>query len=483
MAKFINKKEQVYDLKLTSYGRYLISIGQFVPEYYAFFDDNILYDSNYAGFPEQQNHTEERILDKTQYIESLVLFEDLDSRLNTEELVDLNDLSTTPTRVIPRKDVFKFVEPIGDAYLDGESQAAPAWKVVALNGYITSSHFEDSHNHSKIPQVNIDLNYRKVVIDYEIDPDDDRNTFENPKDIFDVVNSTSMFVDNKVIKLKTDNGMFYVDEVNTEILNENFELEVFKIVKIKCKKAKAEITFYSDPFNSVEIRNNDSITLSDGEVTRTYTWKTSPDSSNDCELQYYEDSDPEVMFNNIEELQKSIFGIGGRTGCMCSKLSLVSQDSTSNFDVEDPYATKTLVIENDECGPQGNTEIIYNIGQQRVYEEMGAPSSFTGGDDGSEHLEKKYFKKENPQVVDGFMVSNEPIINPLQYYNTSSVEYYFNVLIDSEVPEDEACKASEVFNKQSYYIDLDFDCEKVKDENVFYDIYGAATEPDICETS
>ena len=47
------------------------------------------------------------------------------------------------------------------------------------------------------------------------------------------------------------------------------------------------------------------------------------------------------------------------------------------------------------------------------------------------------------------MVSNEPIVNPLQYYNTSSVEYYFNVLIDSEVPEDEACKASEIFNKQS----------------------------------
>ena len=66
MAKFINKKEQVYDLKLTAYGRYLISIGQFVPEYYAFFDDNILYDSNYAGFPETQKHTEERILDKTQ---------------------------------------------------------------------------------------------------------------------------------------------------------------------------------------------------------------------------------------------------------------------------------------------------------------------------------------------------------------------------------------------------------------------------------
>ena len=132
MAKFINKKEQVYDLRLTAYGRYLISIGKFTPEYYAFFDDNVLYDSNYAGFPEQQNHTEERILNETQYLESLVLFEDVDSMLDTEEMIDLNNLDLTPTKMTPRKDVFRFTEPIGDAYLDGESQSAPAWKVVAL---------------------------------------------------------------------------------------------------------------------------------------------------------------------------------------------------------------------------------------------------------------------------------------------------------------------------------------------------------------
>jgi len=44
MAKFINKKEQVFDLKLTSYGHYLMSIGKFKPAFYSFYDDNILYD-------------------------------------------------------------------------------------------------------------------------------------------------------------------------------------------------------------------------------------------------------------------------------------------------------------------------------------------------------------------------------------------------------------------------------------------------------
>ena len=48
MAKFINKKEQVFDLQLTQYAKYLMSIGKFKPAFYAFFDDNVLYDKNYA---------------------------------------------------------------------------------------------------------------------------------------------------------------------------------------------------------------------------------------------------------------------------------------------------------------------------------------------------------------------------------------------------------------------------------------------------
>ena len=63
MAKFTNKKEQVFDLQLTSYARYLRSIGKFKPAYYAFFDDNILYDKKYASgsVNETQNQVDKRI--------------------------------------------------------------------------------------------------------------------------------------------------------------------------------------------------------------------------------------------------------------------------------------------------------------------------------------------------------------------------------------------------------------------------------------
>ena len=59
--KFFNKKEDVFDIKLTTYGRYKLSQGDFTPVYYAFFDDGVVYDSAYLGFGEDQNVAETRI--------------------------------------------------------------------------------------------------------------------------------------------------------------------------------------------------------------------------------------------------------------------------------------------------------------------------------------------------------------------------------------------------------------------------------------
>ena len=77
MAKVIDKKERVIDFKLTNYGNYLLSIGNFKPTYYTFLDDNVVYDSEYFGRTgEAQNDIHKRIKQETQYLESLVLFEE-----------------------------------------------------------------------------------------------------------------------------------------------------------------------------------------------------------------------------------------------------------------------------------------------------------------------------------------------------------------------------------------------------------------------
>ena len=44
--KFFNPKEEVIDLELTPYGESLLSVGIFKPVYYAFFDDDVVYNTH-----------------------------------------------------------------------------------------------------------------------------------------------------------------------------------------------------------------------------------------------------------------------------------------------------------------------------------------------------------------------------------------------------------------------------------------------------
>ena len=63
---------------------------------------------------------------------------------------------------------------------------------------------------------------------------------------------------------------------------------------------------------------------------------------------------------------------------------------------------------------------------------------------------------------------------------TNNVEYYFNINTDHMIDKQAACKGAEIFNKDSYYIDIDFECEEKDIDIAFYDIYGPVTEPEIC---
>ena len=160
MAVFLDKKEQVIDFKLTSYGRYLLSIGSLKPTYYAFFDDNIWYSAAYqAGAPAT------RPIDQNKQIPR-----DPEKTIRSAQAETINFLDTfaTSIKVKPSPDVFKFTSVIGDAFLNGKADAAPAWQVLALQSRFSSSfyHTDDKFDpgvynapgslvNSKVPQLNI----------------------------------------------------------------------------------------------------------------------------------------------------------------------------------------------------------------------------------------------------------------------------------------------------------------------------------------
>ena len=330
MAKFLNKKEQVFDLQLTTYGRQMLSAGNFRPSYYAFFDDNVIYDRQYAGFTSKgpQNDIHHRIKNTTQYFEGLTLFESVEDTLQDSGGTIYDGELLDPTTK-PRKDIFRFDSVIGDAFLDAGANVAPAWKVVALQSKITSSVIKDVIRDTDVPQINIDALDSLKVEDGVYDP--------SPEGVRDLETSTSLFADGNIIKLVRTDPLIYAEELNTQLLTENFEIEVYEVL----------------------------------------------------------------------------------------------------------------------------TSIIDSVS--------------------TETLERKFFERYKPQIVNGIMVSPTLIENPEQDLTTDSVEYYFDVLTDAEVNQILACKGAEIFNKQSYYVNLDFDCDEVQSEEIYYDIYGTVTEPEICD--
>lgn len=335
MSKFINKKEQVIDLKLTTYARYLLSIGQFEPEFYAFFDDNVLYDRMHActSSAESQTNVDFRIKEETQYLEGLTLFKDLEETAFATPDTSVDFIVKKPTQRIlyPDAAVFNVENSIGDAFLDGPAQTAPSWKVAALNSFITSSTTIDPDTNSRIPQINIESTYLKRIV---------KNEFVfDPENIRQVSSRTPGFSDERVIELVSQEPVLYVEEANTRTLTKNFDMEVFELIR----------------------------------------------------------------------------------------------------------PTKTLTP-------------------------------------GPPELRKLNFRKQKSNIQNEYLISETQNENVNDDLTTDDVEYYFDVLLDSNVNEKIACKGLDLFNKDSYYIDLDFDCLDESSQSFYYDIYGATTEPEICQS-
>jgi hypothetical protein len=216
--KFLNKKEQVFDIQLTPYGKHKLGAGTLKPTYYAFYDDNILYDIGYssASVNEAQNDIHKRIKQETQYLESQTLFRQVMSGTVVHGGI-LRDTIYEQGENLLTSDGF-----IGDAKLLSEdTNVAPAWKVVSLENTISSSASEDLKNKAKVPQINITASY---VLN-RFSPGDSPVGIDNLTQL----DSTGLFSDGKQIGLDTNNPLIYLEELNTELLTENFDIEVFEV--------------------------------------------------------------------------------------------------------------------------------------------------------------------------------------------------------------------------------------------------------------
>jgi hypothetical protein len=288
-VKFLNKKEQVIDIELTQYGKYLVSQGLWNPEFYEFFDDDILYDAEWAGSLDQfQNDIQERIK-TTPRLEPQYVWEGIETNIkkNNEyirrggktedgEYKRINDLFVQP---IPEKD-FSVSAPLGTTDLQAEYK--PAWDMKLYKGQISSSSNtlqHENYTNSKIPQIEMKpIRYQLTV--RQGDPSI-TSPGETPSDLeFSQIEEnrvngglTRPMPDGTYVEVKEDFFLLSMEEINAIFGEDNFEIEVYEVKQEVDRKEYIPLYFLPE---KVEIQ--DDLLLDkpinagiDEEIDKTYT--------------------------------------------------------------------------------------------------------------------------------------------------------------------------------------------------------------------
>ena len=295
---YLDPKERVIDLKITSYGRHLLSQGKFKPTFYAFFDDDIIYDGNYANINEVQSEIEPRIQENTPRMSAqpvfsareVAVFDATPNILNDliigQDIGNLADLGKqqllTNVRVQEGPEHTEVMQqPLGRS--NSAYSNMPGWNARFLkaplsssSGYlqITSSQGVLNEN---IPQLNVNIQYGIVrnspkynkatlhpvadepgssVKEFEL-PEDVFTNFNLPKDEFSSQDPLT-FDNGASIQIKKDSIILRLEESNTFFENENFEIEWFEIETVEgveklfpLKSYKSEELLIEDQINGI----------------------------------------------------------------------------------------------------------------------------------------------------------------------------------------------------------------------------------------
>jgi hypothetical protein len=228
---FFNKKEDVIKIELTPHGRKLLSEGKLKPEYYSFFDDDILYDSGRGGFSETNSESKTRILTNTPSMRPQTTHRGVDTNLKSSLTIDKND------SMVYAIGTNKFSE-----------QKGAAWEAFILQGEadtFTYSYTTITNEKIKIPQVNCFLNYTMSVGDISTSrlPESELIFYED--DIAE---------DGTYIKITEDELLVYLSEVNGFNTHDSYTMDVFMFEEDKREYKKLE--FLSNKASEDYIEND-----------------------------------------------------------------------------------------------------------------------------------------------------------------------------------------------------------------------------------
>lgn len=214
---FFNKKEEVIEIELTSYGKSLLAKGKLRPTHYAFHDDDIIYDAQYGA--SEESSADQRIREETPRSRPQYNFSSVENTLaSREEIVPTTSGEIIKEILIQEQNRRNSHPPIGTSA--NSSVYHPAWKSYLLQGELDSSlpYIEMGDSTINIPQLEVkqrDFTYKAIK-------DTDNNS-----SLYGYV-----FPDGSSVTLKEDENnefLLFLQESNASSDSKNFSIEIYEV--------------------------------------------------------------------------------------------------------------------------------------------------------------------------------------------------------------------------------------------------------------
>ncbi|MHC4316004.1 MAG: hypothetical protein ACYSW3_26480 [Planctomycetota bacterium] len=230
--EFFNKKEEVLDLQLTQYGKYLLSIGKLNPAYYTLHDDNVIYDSEFSQGAELQNEARVRIQSDTPTLKTQHNFVSIDAmQSKASDFQDAKERAEVVSR------------PLATSNLG--SDKLPSWNINTLGGNLVEGSTTPTTAASgssivqEIPQIGAEVTYyiTPVMMGNEFTEGEIEEVNQGfadgiPQDILegiDIAFETEVLQDGSSFLIDKDDLILQIVEDNAPMGSDNFEVEVFEV--------------------------------------------------------------------------------------------------------------------------------------------------------------------------------------------------------------------------------------------------------------
>ena len=297
--EFFNRKEEVLDVELTQYGKYLLSVGKFKPSFYAFFDDDIIYDTQYQGAPPNADGTSVPLIYRGP--------QELSKGINFKYVSRF------------KNDYYGVSLPLGTSDLN--SEYAPSWQINFMQSKLKSSsaHLggdgDEKYGIKKIPQLEIQVTF-ETSVGSNAHSDISKNVVSEATPGSKLAGTNNeIFANGNFVKIEEDYILLDIQELNGIFGTDNFEIEVFEeilpIGVVKEKKYLRQLNFLTEE-SPLLYESVDDIEFQDGQASSNlstgmvdYYFEVSVDDEIQ-EISGYENTQANTAMNELEPCEDDV---------------------------------------------------------------------------------------------------------------------------------------------------------------------------------